>query len=397
MNSDEASFLPDLSHVPRSFLADEAPAPCVTKRENIDLRIGPRDELNPNSELDGGGRAVSERCGLSANAPCRPLLQRRTRVAPRGKRRTSRQARVAHTSSGPPASPHARMPKRSAPAPSPAPDTGVPTDSVTKKRKSKAPLVIPEPEGWRQRWDLITELRRDRTAVVDQMGSEAIAASSAPGADRAYETLVSLMLSSQTKDTVNMATMKKLRDHGCTVQKILQTPDERLDELIHAVGFHNTKTKHIKQATQMISDNNAGKIPDTMDGLLALPGVGPKMALIILRVVFGKVEGISVDTHVHRIANQLAWTGETSTKTPEHTRAALEAWMPREVWEDVNLVLVGLGQEVQTEKAKLLSKCCGCSRPADALRLAALLGIKVQKELKKAGLDVPSLVVDEDL
>jgi endonuclease-3 len=289
------------------------------------------------------------------------------------------------------------MPKRSAPAPSPAPDTGVPTDSVTKKRKSKAPLVIPEPEGWRQRWDLITELRRDRTAVVDQMGSEAIAASSAPGADRAYETLVSLMLSSQTKDTVNMATMKKLRDHGCTVQKILQTPDERLDELIHAVGFHNTKTKHIKQATQMISDNNAGKIPDTMDGLLALPGVGPKMALIILRVVFGKVEGISVDTHVHRIANQLAWTGETSTKTPEHTRAALEAWMPREVWEDVNLVLVGLGQEVQTEKAKLLSKCCGCSRPADALRLAALLGIKVQKELKKAGLDVPSLVVDEDL
>ena len=395
MNSDEASFLPDLSHVPRSFLADEAPAPCVTKRENIDLRIGPRDELNPNSELDGGGGA---RCRSDAGSPqthhAAPsfkgaLESRRGASSARHGRpvwHTRRQAR-----------PHARMPKRSAPAPSPAPDTGVPTDSVTKKRKSKAPLVIPEPEGWRQRWDLITELRRDRTAVVDQMGSEAIAASSAPGADRAYETLVSLMLSSQTKDTVNMATMKKLRDHGCTVQKILQTPDERLDELIHAVGFHNTKTKHIKQATQMISDNNAGKIPDTMDGLLALPGVGPKMALIILRVVFGKVEGISVDTHVHRIANQLAWTGETSTKTPEHTRAALEAWMPREVWEDVNLVLVGLGQEVQTEKAKLLSKCCGCSRPADALRLAALLGIKVQKELKKAGLDVPSLVVDEDL
>ena len=395
MNSDEASFLPDLSHVPRSFLADEAPAPCVTKRENIDLRIGPRDELNPNSELDGGGAR-----GVGAMR----ALRKRTMPPPPSKAHSSRAAGQApHVTAGPcgthsrQARPPAHMPKRSAPAPSPAPDTGVPTDSVTKKRKSKAPLVIPEPEGWRQRWDLITELRRDRTAVVDQMGSEAIAASSAPGADRAYETLVSLMLSSQTKDTVNMATMKKLRDHGCTVQKILQTPDERLDELIHAVGFHNTKTKHIKQATQMISDNNAGKIPDTMDGLLALPGVGPKMALIILRVVFGKVEGISVDTHVHRIANQLAWTGETSTKTPEHTRAALEAWMPREVWEDVNLVLVGLGQEVQTEKAKLLSKCCGCSRPADALRLAALLGIKVQKELKKAGLDVPSLVVDEDL
>ena len=66
MNSDEASFLPDLSHVPRSFLADEAPAPCVTKRENIDLRIGPRDELNPNSELDGGGGA---RCRSDAGSP----------------------------------------------------------------------------------------------------------------------------------------------------------------------------------------------------------------------------------------------------------------------------------------------------------------------------------------
>ena len=122
-------------------------------------------------------------------------------------------------------------------------------------------------------------------------------------------------------------------------------------------------------------------------------------AIIVMRVAFGEVVGISVDTHVHRIANQLGWAarGGAASKTPEKTRAALEAWMPREVWEDVNLILVGLGQEVQTEKAKLLSKCCECSRPADALRLAALLGIKVQKELKKSGLDIPSCVVDEEL
>ena len=195
------------------------------------------------------------------------------------------------------------------------------------------------------------------------------------------------MLSSQTKDTVNMATMKKLRDHGCTVQKILQTPDERLDELIHAVGFHNTKTKHIKQATQMISDNNAGKIPDTMDGLLALPGVGPKMALIILRVVFGKVEGISVDTHVHRIANQLAWTGENVN---EDARAYSRGTGGLDAARGVGRREPRFGRSRPRgadRKAKLLSKCCGCSRPADALRLAALLGIKVQGA-QEGGLDV---------
>ena len=71
----------------------------------------------------------------------------------------------------------------------------------------------------------------------------------------------------------------------------------------------------------------------------ALPGVGPKMALIVLRVNTGEVAGISVDTHVHRICNQLGWT-KKPTKTPEQTRAAIESWMPARVWADVNLVLV---------------------------------------------------------
>ena len=93
MNSDEASFLPDLSHVPRSFLADEAPAPCVTKRENIDLRIGPRDELNPNSELDGGGTR-----GVGAMR----ALHKRTMPPPPSKAHSSRAAGQApHVTAGP--------------------------------------------------------------------------------------------------------------------------------------------------------------------------------------------------------------------------------------------------------------------------------------------------------
>ncbi len=100
-----------------------------------------------------------------------------------------------------------------------------------------------------------------------------------------------------------------------------------------------------------------------------------------MRVAFGEVVGISVDTHVHRIANQLGWAarGGAASKTPEKTRAALEAWMPREVWGEVNLLLVGFGQEIQTEKPKLLRKALACSDPVAARALLARCGMDVEK------------------
>ena len=183
--------------------------------------------------------------------------------------------------------------------------------------------------------------------------------------------------------------MEKLRAHGLSVANILTTPDDVLHELIKAVGFHNNKVKYIKESTRRLVDEHGGRVPDTMDALLSLPGVGPKMAIILLRVAFDKVAGISVDTHVHRIANQLDWAGADGTKQPEQTRKILEAWMPAEVWPDVNLLLVGLGQEVQTEKAKLLRKCLACSDPPRALRLAATLGVDVEKEARKEDLLLP--------
>jgi len=202
-------------------------------------------------------------------------------------------------------------------------------------------------------------------------------------ADRDYQTLISLMLSSQTKDTVNARTMARLRAHGLSVENILSTSDDVLKELIYGVGFHNNKVKYIKDATRIIKEDFGGCIPDTMEGLVALPGVGPKMALITLHEAFGKIEGISVDTHVHRICNQLGWTGPTQTKTPEKTREAIEAWMPKDIWGDVNELLVGFGQEIQTEKAKLLRKCLACSNPEAALELVRVCGVNVEKELSK--------------
>jgi endonuclease-3 len=89
-----------------------------------------------------------------------------------------------------------------------------------------------------------------------------------------------------------------------------------LNEWISAVGFHNKKAIYIKKATQMINDKFQGIVPDNLKDLSDLPGVGPKMSHLLLQHSFGKVEGISVDTHVHRISNRLQWV-KFETKNPD--------------------------------------------------------------------------------
>ena len=104
-------------------------------------------------------------------------------------------------------------------------------DRVQPASPQRAKVTIDPPKQWQRDYEMICELRSDRTAVVDRMGSEAIA-ESACEADRAYQILISLMLSSQTKDTVTAEAMEKLRRHGLSVDKILATSDETLDGLI---------------------------------------------------------------------------------------------------------------------------------------------------------------------
>eukprot|EP00635_Sarcinochrysidales_sp_CCMP3193_P001575 CAMPEP_0118902714 /NCGR_PEP_ID=MMETSP1166-20130328/7880_1 /TAXON_ID=1104430 /ORGANISM="Chrysoreinhardia sp, Strain CCMP3193" /LENGTH=302 /DNA_ID=CAMNT_0006841927 /DNA_START=50 /DNA_END=958 /DNA_ORIENTATION=- len=242
--------------------------------------------------------------------------------------------------------------------------------------------------GWRSTYDLIVELRKDRTAVVDAMGSEALA--EGDGETRNYQTLISLMLSSQTKDTTTAKTMRKLRDHGLSLESILATEDAELNGLIREVGFHNRKTTYLKETSRILKEKHDSKVPRTMEELCALPGVGPKMALIVLKVNYGIVDGIAVDTHVHRICNQLGWC---DAKQPEQTRKAIETLMPRDIWPDVNLVLVGFGQELQTEKKKLLEKCLNSSDPGAALALVTKLGLVPSKEFARHEDDLRPLVM----
>jgi endonuclease-3 len=138
------------------------------------------------------------------------------------------------------------------------------------------------------------------------------------------------------------------------------------------------------QSTQILKEQYSGDIPPNAVAMMELPGIGPKMAYIIENVAWKQCSGIGIDTHMHRIFNQLGWV---SSKNPEQTRRQLQSWLPEEYWPSVNLLWVGFGQEVQQFKPKLLRKALESSRPQEALRLVKKLGLDYRKEAEKAGLN----------
>lgn len=191
------------------------------------------------------------------------------------------------------------------------------------------------------------------------------------------------MLSSQTKDTVNAVTMRRLQTElpppGLTLSNILAVKPERLNELIYAVGFHNNKTKFIKKAAEILRDQYDGDIPDTIEGLMSLPGVGPKMAYLCMSAAWGRTEGIGVDVHVHRITNLWGWH---KTKSPEETRLALQAWLPKDKWHEINHLLVGFGQTICAPVGR---RCGECALAEKGLCPSAIVkkGVKVKRVKKE--------------
>ncbi|KAL2436230.1 Endonuclease III-like protein [Exophiala dermatitidis] len=246
------------------------------------------------------------------------------------------------------------------------------------------------PSNWNEIYEIVKAMRqRNPTAPVDTMGCEELFWPTAPPRDKRYHTLTSLMLSSQTKDTVTAVAMHRLhtelvstdeinpeegeaetKQSQLTIDNIISCDPKHLDNLIGKVGFHNNKTKYIKQAALILKERFNSDIPDTIEGLVSLPGVGPKMAYLCMSAAWGRDEGIGVDVHVHRITNLWGWH---KTKTPEETRACLEAWLPRDKWHEINKMLVGLGQTVCLPVGR---KCGECDLAGTGLCKAEIRGWK---------------------
>lgn len=178
--------------------------------------------------------------------------------------------------------------------------------------------------------------------------------------------LISLMLSSQTKDETTANAMHNLMEHciveindpdGITLEALISIEEKDLDKEIFSVGFHNRKSSFIKRVAVMLKENFEGDVPPTIEGFLSLPGVGPKMGYLALQKSWAKVDGIGVDVHVDRLAKMWKWVDPKACKTPEHTRKELESWLPRSLWYEINPVLVGFGQVVCMPRSKRCDIC----------------------------------------
>jgi endonuclease-3 len=256
--------------------------------------------------------------------------------------------------------------------------------SSSRKRPRIIPGSVDPPKNWEALYSIVEELRADRTAPLDSDGGEALPERNLGEKVYRFQVLVALMLSSQTKDAVVGDAMRALQSHGLTVENIHATESSVLNSLINKVGFHNNKTKYLKKVAEVLINEYDCDIPPTADEMIKkLSGVGPKMAYIIENVAFGKSTGIGVDTHMHRIFNNIKWVEST---TPEQTREQLEGWLPKEKWIEINMLWVGFGQESQQQKSKILKKALSCSRPIEALYLLKKVGLDVTKEGKKFGL-----------
>jgi endonuclease-3 len=168
-----------------------------------------------------------------------------------------------------------------------------------------------------------------------------------------FKVLISCVISLRTKDDVTEKASGRLFHAADTPDAMIRLGEKRIEKIIYPAGFYRTKAKNIMKICSSVLHKNGGEVPDEIDELLKLPGVGRKTANLVVTLGFGK-PGICVDTHVHRISNRL---GFVKTKTPEKTEYALREKLPAEYWIEYNDLLVTYGQHVCVPVSPFCSRC----------------------------------------
>lgn len=188
------------------------------------------------------------------------------------------------------------------------------------------------------------EVRSLRLPWIDQMTST----------DRdPFKVLISCILSLRTQDKVTAGASQRLFQLGQTPQKLSKLSPGKIEKAIYPVGFYRVKARRITKISREIAEKYAAKVPDTIEELLRLEGVGRKTANLVVTSGYGK-DGICVDTHVHRITNR--WS-LVKTKTPHQTEFALRELLPVRYWKELNGHLVAFGQGICKPISPLCSRC----------------------------------------
>ena len=171
--------------------------------------------------------------------------------------------------------------------------------------------------------------------------------------DSPFQLLAAVMLSAQCKDErVNMVT-EKLFALAPTAEKMAALPVEVIEEIIHPCGLANAKSRHLKLAAQTITEQHHGIIPQTMEELTALPGIGRKSANVILGNAFN-IPGFPVDTHVKRLLNRI---GMVASDSPETIERLVCAKVAPELWCNFSHLLITHGRRICPARAPHCQEC----------------------------------------
>ncbi len=168
-----------------------------------------------------------------------------------------------------------------------------------------------------------------------------------------FEQLVASLASARTLDETTIPVCLRLFARARTPEAMAALGEAELAQLLQGATFPEPKARDILALSRAILEQHGGRVPDTMEGLTAFRGVGPKIAALTLAVGFGR-PAIAVDIHVHRVTNR--W-GLVATRTPEQTMAALSVVLPQHYWIEINERLVPFGKRVCTGLRPRCSTC----------------------------------------
>ena len=169
-----------------------------------------------------------------------------------------------------------------------------------------------------------------------------------------FEMLVAVILSAQCTDERVNKTTPNIFSKYSTPEDFVKIPLETLEQLIHPCGFYKNKAKNIKLTAEKIVNEFDGKVPDNMEDLLSLPGVGRKTANVVMLEAFGKPQGIAVDTHAKRLSNRI---GFSDKDTPEKIERDLLKLFPYEYLKDINHILIYNGRAICTARSPKCEEC----------------------------------------
>jgi endonuclease-3 len=183
-----------------------------------------------------------------------------------------------------------------------------------------------------------------------------------------FHVLVSTIISLRTRDAVTSAVSAALLARAPGPVTMLALEPAELEALLRPAGFFRQKAAQLRRICAILLDRHEGRVPATMEELMALPGVGLKTASYMMGMVFGE-PAVCVDVHVHRISNRI---GLVSTGTPEQSKEALEGLFPLERWTGINHIMVRFGQRICRPVRPLCGACLLRHRCVHAGSIAGL-------------------------